>query len=223
MRDYIQKVLMPRLLVAWFATRWPGRLWAWILRRLGGRAQVELYFAFDDPYSVVALPLLEVAARRRAEMLLYPIVERGVDGDPALEQRRRYAVSDSQRLLRRRGFTLHRTQPLQPRDTAFLAEWTESLRGHPRMQEFAAAALTRLWLSGSGPVRPIDFAALFREITGFAPPQHDVELMQRLADNHRRQRARGHWESPAARVQGEWFFAHERVAQIDERLAYLGW
>jgi 2-hydroxychromene-2-carboxylate isomerase len=223
MRDFIQKVLMPRLLLAWFATRWPGQLWAWILRRLGGRAQVELYFAFDDPYSVVALPLLEVAARRRTELQLYPILERGLEGDPAHAQRRHFAIEDSRRLLRRRGLTLRRKEPLAPADTAFLAAWTESLRGQPRMQEFAAAALTRLWLCSSGPVRAVDFAALFTEITGLPPPQPDPVLSRRLADNRRRQLRKGHWESPAARVQGEWFFAHERIPQVEERLSYLGW
>ncbi|MGH8459082.1 MAG: hypothetical protein ACRESV_06995, partial [Nevskiales bacterium] len=135
MRDYIQKVLMPRLLLAWFAMRWPGQLWAWALRRLGARAQVELYFAFDDPYSVVALPLLDVVARRRAKLVLYPVFERGVAGDPALDQRRRYAIQDSRRLLRRRGLVLRRDQPLQPADTAFLAAWTESLREQPQQMQ----------------------------------------------------------------------------------------
>ncbi len=223
MRDYIQKVLMPRLLVAWFAARWPGQLWAWLLRRLGGRAEVELYFAFDDPYSVVALPLLEVAARRRSELSLYPLAERGMDQDPALEQRRRFAIEDSQRLLRRRGLVLRRRAPLAPADTAFLAAWTESLRGRPQMQAFAAAALTRLWLNSDGPVRPEDYAGLFREVAGAAPPEADAALVQRLSANRARQLRKGHWESPTARVQGEWFFAHERIPQIEERLSYLGW
>ncbi|HXG28995.1 MAG TPA: hypothetical protein VNJ47_09130 [Nevskiales bacterium] len=223
MRDTLQKVLMPRLLVAWFASRWPGQLWAWLLRRLGGRAEVELYFAFDDPYSVVALPLLEVAARRRTELSLYPLVERGMDQDPALEQRRHFAIEDSLRLLRRRGLSLRRRTPLAPADTAFLATWTESLRGRPQMQAFVAAALTRLWLASEGPVRAEDYAGLFCEITGEAPPAAGALLAQRLAANRTRQLRKGHWESPAARVQGEWFFAHERIPQIEERLSYLGW
>jgi 2-hydroxychromene-2-carboxylate isomerase len=223
MRDILQKVLMPRLLVAWFSTRWPGQLWAWLLRCLGGRAEVELYFAFDDPYSVVALPLLEVAARRHTELSLYPLVERGMDQDPALEQRRRFAIEDSLRLLRRRGLGLRRRSPLAPADTAFLAAWTEALRGRPQMQAFAAAALTRLWLNSDGTVRPEDYAGLFRELTGEAPPAADGVLVQRLAANRARQLRKGHWESPAARVQCEWFFAHERIPQIEERLSYLGW
>lgn len=223
MRNYIQKVLMPRLLIAWFATRWPGQLWAALLRLLGLRAQVELYFAFDDPYSVVALPLLEVAARHRAELKLYPIVERGMVDDPALSQRRRFAIRDSQRLLQRRGLVLKRVEAVDPQATAFLADWTESLRGQPSMQAFAAATLTRLWLNSDGPVQEADFTALFREIAGHAPPNPSEDIRQRLAENHLRQLRKGHWESPAARVQGEWFFAHERVPQIEERLTYLGW
>jgi len=223
MRDYIQKVLMPRLLVAWFASRWSGKLWAWLLRRLGGRVCVELYFAFDDPYSVVALPLLEVAERRRADLTLYPIIERGVDDDPALEQRSRFALEDSRRLLRRRGLALRRAKPLRPGDVAFLAEWTESLREPRQRQAFAATALTRLWLSSSGPVQRGDYAMLYRKVTGQTPPTADAVLTQRLAANRERQLRKGHWESPAARVQGEWFFAHERIPQIEERLSYLGW
>jgi 2-hydroxychromene-2-carboxylate isomerase len=223
MRDYIQKVLMPRLLVAWFATRWPGQLWAWILRRLGGRAQVELYFAFDDPYSVVALPLLDLVARRRTELVLYPIVDRGIPDDPALARRRRFAIQDSQRLLRRRGLVLRRADPLLPNDTAFLAAWAESLRGQPVMPVFVAAVLTRLWLNSDGPVKAADFASLFHEIAGHAPPVSSADLAQALVSNHQRQLRKGHWESPAARVQGEWFFAHERIAQVEERLSYLGW
>lgn len=224
MRDYIQKVLMPRLLVAWFATRWPGQLWAWILRSLGGRAQVELYFAFDDPYSVVALPLLELAERRRTELVLYPIVDRGIPDDPALGRRRRFAIQDSQRLLRRRGLVLRRTEPSAPDDTAFLAAWAESLRGQSIMQAFVAAALTRLWLNSEGPVKAADFAVLYHEIVKHDPPvAKNPELSQRLTSNHQRQLRKGHWESPAARVQGEWFFAHERIAQVEERLSYLGW
>lgn len=223
MRDIVQKVLMPRLLVAWFATRWPGRLWAWLLRRLGARAQLDLYFAFDDPYSVVALPLLELATRRHAELTLYPMTERGVENDPALASRRHFSLQDSRRLLRRRGLVLRRTAPLMPADTAFLAVWTESLRGQPSMQAFAAAALTRLWLNSDDPLRPQDYAGLFREITGRAPPVDDPALRARLAANRARQLRKGHWESPAACVQGEWFFAHERIPQIEERLSYLGW
>lgn len=223
MRDYIQKVLMPRLLVAWFAIRWPGQIWAWLLRRLGARARIELYFAFDDPYSAVALPLLELAQRRHADLRLYPIVERGVDGDPALERRRRFALEDSQRLLRRRNLVLRRTKPLPPEEVAFLAQWTESLAEPQQRQAFAAVALTRLWLSTDGAVQRSEYAALFREIANRMPPAADMQLTRALDANRTRQLRKGHWESPTARVQGEWFFAHERVPQIEERLSYLGW
>ena len=220
MLDRIQKVWMPRLLVAWFATRWPGRVRARLLRRLGKRVRVELYFAFDDPYAAAALPLFDVAARRGAELVLYPLVDRGIDGDPALEQRRHYAVEDARRLLRRRGLVLRREGPLHADDAAFLAAWTESLRGTPAMERFAEAALKRLWLESSGSVRAADLAPLFREIAGREPPTEPASAA-RVADNRRRQLRKGHWESPAARVQGEWFFAHERVAHIEERLAEL--
>ncbi len=223
MRDYIQKVLMPRLLVTWFALRWPGIVWARTLRLLGLRAQIELYFAFDDPYSVVALPLLEVVERRRAELRLYPIIERGIAGDPALNQRRRFSLTDSQRLLQRRGLALKRRSVLSPEDTAFLAYWTESLRGQACMQAFTSAALKRLWLETDGPIDQDEYALLFQQVAGHAPPATSEVIRQAVANNHIRQLRKGHWESPAARVQGEWFFAHERVPQIEERLSYLGW
>jgi 2-hydroxychromene-2-carboxylate isomerase len=118
---------------------------------------------------------------------------------------------------------LKRNEVVDPQATAFLAEWVESLRGQPSMQAFAAAALTRLWLNSSGAIEEADFASLFREIAGHAPPKPGEDIRRRLADNHLRQLRKGHWESPAARVEGEWFFAHERVPQIEERLTYLGW
>jgi 2-hydroxychromene-2-carboxylate isomerase len=39
----------------------------------------------------------------------------------------------------------------------------------------------------------------------------------------RRMRRRRLYDTPVAVVHGEWFFAHERLAQIEHRLDDLGW
>jgi hypothetical protein len=36
-------------------------------------------------------------------------------------------------------------------------------------------------------------------------------------------RRRGPYDTPAAWVHGQWFFAHDRGAQIADRLDALGW
>jgi hypothetical protein len=41
--------------------------------------------------------------------------------------------------------------------------------------------------------------------------------------NERRMRRRGPYDTPAAWVHGQWFFAHDRPAQIAHRLDQLGW
>lgn len=224
MRDYLSKALVPRLILAVDRTRWPGRLRARTSRLIGGRGRVELYFAYDDPYAAVALrPLLDVVARHRAELVLYPLIERGITGDPALAQRRQYAIVDGQRLAQRQGRALARRALLSPADTAFLAGWTEAARGHPRLAEFACAALEQIWYTGDGPIRSGDFAESHRNILGMNPPEDTAAAGAALAESARRLLKLGHWESPAARIGREWFFAHERLAQIEERLTDLGW
>jgi 2-hydroxychromene-2-carboxylate isomerase len=210
LRDRIQRTLAPRAVVALSRLRLP---------RLGP-PRVELYFAYDDPYAAVALPgLLQLTRARGLPLRLYPLLQRGIDGDPAAQQRARYALVDADRLLQRGNRCLGRRQPLDAADCAFLAAWTQAAAGEAASADFAAAALDRLWLQGGEPVEPQPYAALYRDILGRKPAADSPQLEQALRRNTRRLHARGHWESPAARVDGEWFFAHERLAQIAERLA----
>ncbi len=222
--DYFRRAVMPRLLIAIFETRWPGKLRASVVRAFGGRGCIELYFAYDDPYAAIALPALhEMAARHAVRLVLYPIVERGLENDPAAEQRRRFAVTDALRLASRHGRMLTRTTPIAPDETAFLAAWTESARDCDYQADFAMLALQKLWFGSPGPVGRKAFAWLFGEVIGRTPPADESGLAMSLSRNERRMVSKGFWDSPAARVDGEWFFAHERIPQIEDRLAYLGW
>ena len=135
-RDRIQRRLMPRAIVALSTVRLPGRIAATVRRSLGRSATVRLYLAFDDPYSAVALlGLAERVGGRRARLLVEPVVERGIPGDPAAERKRDYAVLDSRRLARRAGLELSRREPVSAAATAFLADWAAAIprdRGAPR-------------------------------------------------------------------------------------------
>lgn len=210
LRDRVQRSLAPRAVVALSRLRMP-RPWA---------PRVELYFAYDDPYAVLALPGLHRLTRARGLPLhLYPLLERGIPADPAAEQRSRYALLDADRLLQRSDQRLGRRRPLAAADCAFLAAWTQAAVADPACADFAAAALEQLWLRDDRPIEADSFARLYRDILRRKPPADNPRLMQAVRGNTRRLNARGHWESPAARVGGEWFFAHERLPQIAERLA----
>src|SRR5258705_2192117 len=211
LRDRLQRSFAPRAVVALSRLRVP-RPWALTVR-------VELYFAFDDPYAVLGLPgLLELTRERGLELELFPLVERGIPGDPAADKRRAYSIVDADRLVAREGCRLERREPLDPSECAFLAAWTDVARGNPAALDFAATAIVDLWLHSSGPVRRERYAELHREILKCTPSVDETKWQDALARNTQRLRARGHWESPAARVDGEWFFAHERLPQIAARL-----
>lgn len=192
---------------------------------LGRPARVELSFAFDDPYAAVALrPLREVLRRRFVDFALFPLVSRGIEDDPAAAHRAPYALVDARRLARRTGRVLLRTEPISAASMAYLARFTESLRGTPHQADFAEAALDAVWFGERLP-SPSDMRALFQRIVGASPPstfRKDAALDRALATNHARLVRRGHWESPACWVEGAWYLAHERIPQIDEHLAKDG-
>lgn len=219
--DTLRRAVAPRLVVGLSRLRGVQRLRAALQRLAGRRPRIELYFAFDDPYAAVALPgLIALAQRHAAALELYPLLERGIEDDPAALPRRRHAVEDARRLAPRQGLALARTQPHAADACAFLAHWTEALRGHAAMVPFAAAALDAIWNRDTAPDEAA-LAALHRQLVGQEPAseRHDAALY----DNHVLLLRRGHWESPAARVGGEWFFAHERLPQIGDHLRALGW
>ena len=211
LRDQIQRSFAPRAVVALSRMRIP-RPWSRAPR-------VELYFAFDDPYAAIGLPgLLELTTDRGLDLEVYPLLERGIPDDPAAEKRRLYSVVDAKRLADRSSRRFSRREPLRVSDCAFLAAWTETARGDSAAPLFAAAALDELWLRSDGPVVREPFEELHRRILDRTPPIDEAATRASLTRNAERLRACGHWESPAARIDGEWFFAHERLPQIAARL-----
>jgi 2-hydroxychromene-2-carboxylate isomerase len=210
----------PRLVVALSQISWPARLGAALRRLVGGHGRVELFFAFDDPCSAVAV--IELAARvagRDVELLLKPVVARGIDSDPAVEQKRRYAIIDARRLARRTDLTLSRSAPLAPESTAFLAEWAAAAPQGPALTSFCVVALRQLWFDSDGPVGQDVYAGLWRERFGKEPPATAGGVRR----NEKLMRRRRPYDTPAAWVHGQWFFAHDRLVQIGERLDSLGW
>ncbi len=219
--ETLRRSTIPSLIVSLSRVEAPAKLSAQLRRALGRRARVELFFAFDDPYAAIALPgLLRIVRQHNASLTLYPIVSRGIADDPAALERRRHAVADSACLAQRFARKLSRREPLRAGDCAFLAAWTESARNDPGMAAFAAAALDLLWFQSSGAVDEAAFRRLHAQHLHSAAAAHND---QALARNSERLLRGGHWESPAARVEGQWFLAHERLVQIDEHLARLGW
>jgi len=91
LRDRLQRSIGPRAVVALSRMRMP-RPWT-------RTVVVELYFAFDDPYAAVGLPgLLFLTRERGLELEIFPLVERGIPGDPAADKRQAYAIVDADRL-----------------------------------------------------------------------------------------------------------------------------
>ena len=190
-------------------------------RALHRSGRVELFFAFDDPAGAVAV--VELARRLRGRdvtLVLLPVVRRGIADDPAVEAKRRYALTDAARRAGRAGVTLVRREPVAPGDTAFLAGWVAAGPQGPALERFCVAALRRVWFAEVG--GDADFAALWRRELGGAPPPPD-RAARAVRRNERRMRRRGPYDTAAAWVHGRWFFAQDRVEQIGHRLDELGW
>jgi 2-hydroxychromene-2-carboxylate isomerase len=220
MRDSFARRVIPRAVVALSQIDWPSRLGALVRRALGRRGRVELFFAFDDPCSAVAV--IELTARvagRDVDLRLKPVVARGIDGDPAVDQKRRYAIVDARRRGRRAGLELCRDEPLTPADCAFLSEWVAAAPQGPALTSFCVVALRRLWFSTEGPIGREGYATLWRERFAAEPPVSPAAVKR----NERLMRRRRPYDTPAAWVHGQWFFAHDRLAEIGQRLDNLGW
>lgn len=222
--DMLARRVLPRVVVAQSRVDWPSRSGAATRRRLGRSGRVELFFAFDDPCSAVAvIELAERTSARDVRLVLLPVVRRGMKDDPAVELKRRYAIDDARRRGVRAGLELSRTEPLDADSVSFLAEWVSVAPQGPALTRFCAEALTRLWFDGTGAASGVDrdaFAALWRERLGTDPPPAGSHGVKR---NERRMRRRGPYDTPAVWVHGQWFFAHDRPAQIEQRLDDLGW
>jgi 2-hydroxychromene-2-carboxylate isomerase len=219
--DRLARRTAPRLIVLHSRRTGLARAGADARRRLGRRGRVELYVAFDDPCSAVALlDLQERLAGRAVRLLVRPVVRRGMRDDPAVPEKRLHAIADARRLAGRRGLTLSRTAPVDPDDVAFLAAWVAAGPAGPAVNRFAAAAARRLWCETDGPVDRDAYAALWTATVGGPPPGEDAGPVRR---DERAMRRRGPYDTPAAWVHGRWYFAHDRPAQIADQLDDLGW
>lgn len=208
--DAVARRVLPRAVVALSQVTWPARAGARLRRACGRRGRVELFFAFDDASSAVAvLELVRRVEGRRVRLLLFPVVRRGIPDDPAVERKRAYAVLDAARVGRRSGLELRRTAPLRPEETAPLAERIAAMPPGPAATRATVEALTRLWIDAGNPDR-----------AGVRPPAGGADAVRR---NERRMRRRGPYDTPAAWIHGQWFFAQDRLDQIEHRLDALGW
>jgi len=220
--DRLRRRVIPRAVVMQSRVNWPARTGASLRRGFGQAGCVELYFAFDDPESAVALvELVRRVERRDVTLRLLPVVERGIPGDPAVERKRSYAVVDARRLAARYGLTLSRAEPLDPELVAPIAEWVSATPQTPPLIDFCEAAMRELWFRGDGPVPLNELAGAWRDCFGEDPPL--APGREPVRQNERAMRRRGPYDTPAAWVHGQWFFAHERLDQIEHRLDELGW
>lgn len=221
--EYLRRAVAPRVVVGLSRQRGLQRWRAALRRARGLSTNIELFFAFDDPYAAIALPgLIKIAAAHNAKLTLRPLITRGIDGDPAATQRSVHAITDSRRLAQRDGRTLARSAPLAAEDCAFLAAWTVAAAQHANVNRFVAEALEQLWFNSDSQPLPQTYAAIYQQHIGTPPPTVTTELRALLASNTSLLKKLGHWESPAAHLAGEWYFAHERLEQIDAHLRALG-
>jgi 2-hydroxychromene-2-carboxylate isomerase len=222
MAEHLTRSLLPRAVVALSSVTWPARIGAAERRRFGQRGRVELFFAFDDPCSAMAVIDLATRLRERdVDLVLKPVVARGIAGDPAVDQKRRYAIVDSRRRARRIGLELHRGEPLTAESTAFLAEWVAPVPQGAPLTRFCVDALRHLWYESDEPVEQAHYAALWR--SHFEDDPGGADGPAAVKRNERLMRRRGPYDTPAAWVHGQWFFAYDRLVQIGERLDSLGW
>jgi hypothetical protein len=149
------------------------------------------------------------------------VVAGGTAAEPSVHQKRLYAIVDARRLARRAGLVLSRGEPLRAETTAFLGEWAATAPQGPALTRFCLEALQHLWFETDGEVGQADYAALWHEHFGVEPPVSAGG--GRVFRNERRMRRRRPYDTPAAWVHGQWFFAHDRLVQIGERLDSLGW
>lgn len=195
----LRRRIVPSAIIALSQVTWPAKARAATRRALGGRGRVEIYFAFDDAASAQAVPeLVALLGGRRVDVVLRPVVERGIPDDPAREDKRRHAIADA----RRRGLAVTRTAPVDPGDVAHLAAFAAAGSGEA---DFACDALRAVWGG---------------EIPAVTPPPGGAGAVRR---NERRMRRQGPYDTPAAVVGGRWYFAHDRAAQIADWVDELGW
>ncbi len=221
LKDTLTRRVGPRLLIASAGVKARHRAAAKRLRAKGGREKVELFFAFDDPLSAVALLDLDRRTRgMQVDLVALPVVERGMVGDPAVQWKRDYAVLDATRLAARQGISFVRTSTVPPQVTSYLAEWVSAREPHPSTTKFAVVAAKAIWAEGVDPGDQAFFARIWEEVVGGTPPGSGAG---RVASNEALMKKRGPYDVPAACIRGQWFFAHERGERIEQTLDELGW
>jgi 2-hydroxychromene-2-carboxylate isomerase len=220
MAERLRRSVVPSTIIRLSAVDGPARASAALRRAIGQRGRVELYFAFDDPCSAIAvIDLAERLGGRPVDLVALPVVQRGIPGDAAFQAKREYAIADARRLGRRRGLELTREEPLAAAGTAFLAEWVAGAADHARALAFCAAALQELWFASAGSLPLPALVALWEAHVGGEPSPDPVAVRA----NELRMARRGPYDTPAAVIGRDWWFAHDRLAQIAERLDDLGW
>ncbi len=216
------RALLPRTVVRLSRAKRRFKGKALFERMLGISGTIEFYFAFDDPYSAIALPkMMELVSDRELEIELFPLAEHGIPGDPDIDKRRAYSLADAARLGKRLGVEINRTSPLDPDKVLFLAAWAESAREVMCMDDFSERAMAMLWARDQEP-GPGSYVEIYERTVGIDPLDDPSEYAEELEANLKRLRRKGHWEVPAALVYGQWYFAHERLEAIEERLDFLG-
>jgi 2-hydroxychromene-2-carboxylate isomerase len=215
--DRLKRRTLPSTVIALSQLDGAARLGAKARRRTGRRGEVELYFAFDDAASAVAvIGVAERVAGRDVRLLLRPVVDRGIPEDPAVHLKREYAIVDARR---RADALIVRDEPLTAESTAFLAQWAAAVPAGRPLTEFCVAAMRRLWFETDGPIDPVEYVDLWKDAFGGEP----VAAPLAVRANERKMARRKPYDTPAAWIHGQWFFAHDRLNQIGLRLDDLGW
>ncbi len=224
-REKIERELAPRLIVAASTVTLPARVAATVRRAAGRRGRLELYFGFDDPASAYAV--IDLARRLEGRSVIFDlraVARRGIEGDPALERKRAYVITDARRLARRLGLTLLRTEPVDPQATAFLAAWVDGAPRGSALTQFTIAAMMQLWFESTGELTAEPYERIWRRCFGSAPPAAgDPPSINAVRAAEKQMSRRGPYETPAAWVAGRWFFAQDRPQQIANWLDQLGW
>lgn len=222
-KEYVAKALAPSLLVSASRAKRASRPLIRAVKIMGRPAKAELFIAFDDPYSWVGLDLLEDVLRgRNVDLRIYPVTERGISGDPDREDRLSYSIVDAARIAARHSKTMQRKDPVKPETAAMAARLAESCRGAEMMMEVCLRFLKALWEKNEE-VGEADLFSIHREVTGQDASLQTDAMDRRLEQNRELMLKKGHWETPAILVLGQWYFAHERADRIGGWLDRAGW
>lgn len=218
--EKFKKSTVPGLILALAKVRAPAKAAAALRRLTGRRGLIEVFVAFDDPSSALAIVELDRRlARRRVDLVVRPVLNRDLAGDPAIEAKRAYAVTDTQRLARRYDLALTRTEPLSGSELAFVGEWVAACQAADGTR-FAVVAASRIWFEPEASIDRAAMAELFTQTVGGPPPGSGAEAVRA---NEKIAKRKLVYAAPMASVHGRLFFAHERLDQIGEELDLLGW